>query len=282
MTPSLEEIRDEAIANESAYGKGRLRDEFRMKPKPDAEPKAWVKNPHSSKKYAIYLVADCIALRERKVKPKTEKQILAGKKLAQQAKLRSNEAQAGKAAKQWLENECLIIDTETTGLGSNAQIIELAIIDHLGKTIFDQRFKPTVDIEPRAEEIHGISMDDLLDKPSWPDKVEEIKKILLSKPVVIFNADFDLGMLASTTISFSLDADWIEKINYHCAMYLSAKAFGATNRYGSISLATAAGHANVQWQGDAHNASADALATLEVLKFLSLKLFNIESSLSKS
>lgn len=281
MSTSLEEIREEAISNESAYGKGRLRDEFRMKPKPDAEPKAWLKNPHGSKKYAIYFVADCIPLRERKVKPRTEKQIQADKKLSIQAKLRSKAGIAGKTAKEWLESECLIIDTETTGLGSNAQIIEMAIIDHLGNTVFDQRFKPSVEIESGAEAIHGISIDDLSDEPSWSEKINEIKEILLSKPVVIFNADFDLGMLLSTSHAFGLDLDWIERIDYRCAMYLSADAFGATNRYGSISLATAAGHADVEWQGEAHNAAADALATLGVLKFLLDGFINLESGLIK-
>nr|BDB33605.1 hypothetical protein [Pseudomonas aeruginosa] len=40
----LEVLRAEAIAADRSFSKGRLRDEFRMKPKPDATPVAHYKN----------------------------------------------------------------------------------------------------------------------------------------------------------------------------------------------------------------------------------------------
>ncbi len=45
------------------------------------------------------------------------------------------------------------------------------------------------------------------------------------------------------------------------AMKCAALVYGATNRYGTISLANATARAGVVWEGDAHSAAADALAT---------------------
>lgn len=45
--------RAEAIAGDRCFTKGRLRDEFRMKPAPGAEPVKWYKSAYGGK-YAVY------------------------------------------------------------------------------------------------------------------------------------------------------------------------------------------------------------------------------------
>lgn len=47
----------------------------------------------------------------------------------------------------------------------------------------------------------------------------------------------------------------------YCAMELAAGYYGATNRYGTISLASAASQAGLTWEGLAHSAIADARMT---------------------
>ncbi|MBN6329352.1 3'-5' exonuclease, partial [Escherichia coli] len=44
----------------------------------------------------------------------------------------------------------------------------------------------------------------------------------------------------------------------YCAMELAAGYYGATNRYGTISLACAASQAGLTWEGQAHSTIADA------------------------
>jgi hypothetical protein len=51
--------RAEAIAGDRCFTKGRLRDEFRMKPAPGAEPVKWYKSAYGGK-YAVYRIADCV------------------------------------------------------------------------------------------------------------------------------------------------------------------------------------------------------------------------------
>ncbi|HFG3231745.1 TPA: 3'-5' exonuclease, partial [Escherichia coli] len=53
-------------------------------------------------------------------------------------------------------------------------------------------------------------------------------------------------------------ADWLEELTVYCAMELAAGYYGATNRYGTISLACAASQAGLTWEGQAHSAIADA------------------------
>ncbi len=67
--------RAQAIAEDRCFSKGRLRDEFRMKPAPGAEPVKWYKNTYGGR-FAVYRIADCVPMREKR--PLTSKQQLAG------------------------------------------------------------------------------------------------------------------------------------------------------------------------------------------------------------
>lgn len=51
----------------------------------------------------------------------------------------------------------------------------------------------------------------------------------------------------------------------YCAMRFAAGYYGPTNRYGTISLASAASQAGLNWSGRAHSAVADAVMTARVL-----------------
>ncbi len=104
-------------------------------------------------------------------------------------------------------HEAIILDTETTGLGAAHQVIELA---YLALPTLEQlqtvspiyanncirkhqsRWCPSVDIDPRAEEIHGISIDDLEDCPP----VEEME-VPRCNYFIAHNAAFDHGMLGN-------------------------------------------------------------------------------------
>ena len=54
-------------------------------------------------------------------------------------------------------SDVLILDSETTGLGGTAELVELAIIDTTGKVLFDELIKPTVSVPLDASRIHGIT-----------------------------------------------------------------------------------------------------------------------------
>lgn len=254
--------RNEQPHEDRCYTRGRLRDEFRMKPAPGAEPVRMYKNPYGGK-YGVWRLSDCIPMQDKR--PQTEKQRQASIRLGLQAKMKSERGRIALQAYTWLSQDPLFLDTETTGLGNTAQALEIGLVNARGETVYHTRLKPTVSIEPGAAAVHGISEAELADAPSWPDVAAQLQQHIGSRPLVIFNMDFDMRIMKQTSSAHNDQADWLNALKVYCAMRLSAGYYGATNRYGTISLASAAGQAGLSWQGQAHSALADAVMTVGVV-----------------
>ncbi|WP_223253255.1 3'-5' exonuclease [Cycloclasticus zancles] len=275
----LETARAEALEKDQCFSKGRLRDEFRMKPKPDAEPVTFYKNGYGGK-FGVYKISDCVPMKARSTKPPSEKQKRARAILAVKAKLNSKEAKTSSKAVRWLDETPLFLDTETTGLDDQAQIIELAISDAQGTILLETKLRPSVSIDPEAEDVHGLTIEFLANAPTWPEVSDQVRKILCGRALVIFNADFDTRMFRQTAAAYGEPVEWVSELKTHCAMYLAADAFGPTNRHGSISLADAVDFAGVTWRGAAHGAVADTLATVDLVQAIGNIRRNLETELA--
>lgn len=282
MDKSMEELeaaRAEALEKDQCFSKGRLRDEFRMKPKPDAEPVTFYKNGYGGK-FGVYKISDCVPMKARSTKPPSEKQKRARAILAVKAKLNSKEAKTSSKAVRWLDENPLFLDTETTGLDDQAQIIELAISDAQGTILLETKLRPSVSIDPEAEDVHGLTIEFLANAPTWPEVSDQVRKILCGRALVIFNADFDTRMFRQTAAAYGESVEWVSELKTHCAMYLAADAFGPTNRHGSISLADAVDFAGVTWRGAAHGAVADTLATVDLVQAIGSIRRDLETELA--
>ncbi|EDV1310788.1 3'-5' exonuclease [Salmonella enterica subsp. enterica] len=282
MDKSMEELeaaRAEALEKDQCFSKGRLRDEFRMKPKPDAEPVTFYKNGYGGK-FGVYKISDCVPMKARSTKPPSEKQKRARAILAVKAKLNSKEAKTSSKAVRWLDENPLFLDTETTGLDDQAQIIELAISDSQGTILLETKLRPSVSIDPEAEDVHGLTIEFLANAPTWPEVSDQVRKILCGRALVIFNADFDTRMFRQTATAYGEPVEWVSELKTHCAMYLAADAFGPTNRHGSISLADAVDFAGVTWRGAAHGAVADTLATVDLVQAIGSIRRDLETELA--
>lgn len=251
-----------ALAGDKCFSQGRLRDEFRMKPAPGAEPVRWYKNGYGSK-YGVYRMADCVPLREKQ--PRTEKQRQSGARLGLQARMKSERGRAARLAHSWLSLDPVFLDTETTGLDAGAQALEIGLVNVSGDLIYETRLKPTVSIDPEAAAVHGISEAMLADAPAWPDIAQQLQHHIGRRPMVIFNADFDTRILKQTAAAYNDTASWLDTLTVYCAMWLAAGYYGSTNRYGTISLASTASQAGLSWTGQAHSAIADAVMTARVV-----------------
>ncbi len=169
-------------------------------------------------------------------------------------------------AHQWITERAYILDTETTGLDKQAQVIEIAVTDIDGKVIFQRYLRPSVLIDPEAQAVHGITLSALNNEPQWPQIADELIPLLTSRPLIIFNEKFDLRLIAQTAKAFAMDTRWIKQLQSQCAMELAAQFYGATNRYGTISLANAARAAGVSVKGKAHTAVVDCQTTAAVVR----------------
>lgn len=258
----LDARRAAALDGDKCFSLGRLRDEFRMKPVPGAEPVRWYKNGYGSK-YGVYRIADCVPLREKL--PRTEKQRQAGARLGLQARMKSERGRFARLAHTWLSQDPVFLDTETTGLDAGAQALEIALVNTRGDLIYETRLKPTVSIDPSAAAVHGICEAMLADAAAWPDIAQQLQHHIGRRPLVIFNADFDIRILKQTAAAHNAPGSWLDTLTVYCAMRLAAGYYGPTNRYGTISLASAVNQAGLNWSGRAHSAVADAVMTARVV-----------------
>ena len=66
--------------------------------------------------------------------------------------------------------DVLILDSETTRLGENGEIVEIAIIDTTGEPVLDRLVLPVGRIAAGAARVHGITRDMLraADAQPWP------------------------------------------------------------------------------------------------------------------
>ncbi|EHE6020016.1 3'-5' exonuclease [Salmonella enterica] len=234
-----------------------------MKPAPGAEPVRMYKSPYGGK-YGVYRIEDCVPLREKTLR--TEKQRQAGARLGLQSRMKSERGRAARLAHTWLSQYPVFLDTETTGLDAGAQALEIGLVNARGDLIYETRLKPTVSIEPAAAAVHGISDDELVSAPSWPDIAQQLQHHIDQRPLVIFNADFDMRILKQTAEAHNDPVSWLDTLTVYCAMRLAAGYYGPTNRYGTISLASAASQAGLNWSGRAHSAVADAVMTAGVVR----------------
>ncbi|EDV4590607.1 3'-5' exonuclease [Salmonella enterica subsp. enterica] len=233
-----------------------------MKPAPGAEPVRWYKNGYGGK-YGVYRLADCVPMQAKR--PQTEKQQQASARPGLQARMKSQRGRSARLAHLWLIQEPLFLDTETTGLDAGAQALEIGLVNALGEKIFETRLKPTISIDPAAAAVHGISDDELLGAPAWPDIAPLLQHYIGWRPLVIFNADFDTRILKQTAAAHNDPASWLDSLTVYCAMRLAAGYYDPTNRYGTISLSGAAIQAGLDWTGRAHSAVSDAVMTARVV-----------------
>jgi DNA polymerase III subunit epsilon len=126
-------------------------------------------------------------------------------------------------AKELLMTRPLFMDTETTGLGIDDEIIEIAILDHEGLVVFEQLVKPQKRIPADATRLHGITNECVQSAPTWEEIWPEVSKIIQNRYVGTYNADFDLRMLQQTNAIHQVN--WKNSIRFFCVMKLYAEYY---------------------------------------------------------
>jgi len=176
--------------------------------------------------------------------------------------------QAIAQAQTWLAREPLYLDTETTGVRGDAEIVEIALVDHTGTVVFDALVRPHLPIPPDATRIHGITNAMVAAAPTWATLWPQVEALLGGRPVGIFNASFDLRLLAQSNRQLGLP--WQEEaIASFCIMKLYAKFYGEWDIH----------RQNYRWQSldkaqrycgipllNSHRAKDDALLARAVLQ----------------
>lgn len=95
----------------------------------------------------------------------------------------------------------IFLDTETTGLypDQGHRIIEVAAVEMIHRRPTNRHFhvyiNPQREIDPAAQEVHGITLEFLQDKPLFEAIAQELIAFMQDAEVIIHNAPFDVGFL---------------------------------------------------------------------------------------
>lgn len=95
----------------------------------------------------------------------------------------------------------IVLDTETTGLEwqKGNRVVEIGCVELLerrptGRT-FHRYLNPDREFEPGAQEVTGLTLEFLADKPRFAEIAEEFLAFIDGAELIIHNAAFDLGFL---------------------------------------------------------------------------------------
>ena len=146
------------------------------------------------------------------------------------------------------------LDTETTGVSADDEIVELTIIDDNGEPLINTLLKPVNHTHwPKAQNVHGISPIDVRNAPTQTQISDDIRKVVKGKRVVIYNAPYDSQYLPELE----------EAAEVRCAM----REFAEWNKSKWLNLTNATKIVGYEWEG-AHRALADTKALRAVWKFI--------------
>lgn len=115
----------------------------------------------------------------------------------------------------------IVIDTETTGLDPRAghRVIEVAgveLMNHMPTgRVFHRYVHPEREVPPEAFAIHGISTELLQGKPLFAAIADEFIAFIAGDPLVIHNAEFDLGFINAELARAgrsALDLPWVDTV----------------------------------------------------------------------
>lgn len=166
---------------------------------------------------------------------------------------------AVRQARAWLRERPLYLDTETTGLGDNDEVIDLALIDHDGTVLIDTLIRPLIPVTPGAEAIHGLGNEAVAGAATLSEVLPKLTKLTKGRLVLIYNADFDLRLLHQSANARQVK---LPPINAACVMKVYARYHGDWNRhhgnYKWQSQAKAARQLGLDVPADLHRAAADA------------------------
>lgn len=157
--------------------------------------------------------------------------------------------------------EVVLIDTETTGFGPGARLVEVAALHvRAGEAVgsFQTLVRPGVPIPWAATRVHGITDAMVRDAPTEAEAARQLRDFLGSRPLVAHNASFDVAVLRGAFARAGVTAPgcvvW-------CSLAMSRRVFpeAASHRLGA--LASSLGLAS----GVAHRAMGDVQTTRALL-----------------
>lgn len=135
-----------------------------------------------------------------------------------------------KQAKEIFKNKdkYIIVDTETSGIGNCAEVLEMCAISLDGEVLIEYFFNPKGIIAPEAIAIHGLTSEILQQKGAvtWDTCASEIVQFFAGKTILAYNASFDKKMIDQTAALYGFESPIEETV---CIMRLRQQFAGTQN-----------------------------------------------------
>lgn len=152
----------------------------------------------------------------------------------------------------------VILDTETTGLGPTAEVIQIAVVDTAGTPLLNTLVRPLHlrSMPPDAAAIHGITMKMLDGAPTWPEVAPGLLERTTGRIIVTYNAEYDSRLIKQTA---SRNGGAMPLAQWDCAMLEYARFRGVWDH-------SKGGYRWHRLCGGDHSALGDCLATLALIR----------------
>lgn len=173
-------------------------------------------------------------------------------------------------------DDAVILDTETTGLTDDSEIVDIAIINMSGDVLLDTWVMPKGPIPRDASDSHGITLEKLRKAGAlpWPAHHNTVQSLLdEASEIVIYNAEFDTRILDQTARIHGLELQ-LPKHKVRCAMLDYAQFRGEVGRYGGFrwhKLIDAFERETGMRAFEGHVARADCSMVLALMAAVSIK-----------
>jgi DNA polymerase-3 subunit epsilon len=162
-----------------------------------------------------------------------------------------------------LKNPLVFFDLETTGINvASDRIVEISwlkIMPSGQESSYTQLINPTIPIDPKATAIHGISDEDVKDKPTFKEIAKSLARELEGCDLAGYNSNkFDIPLLAEEFLRAEVDFDMSKRklIDVQVIFHkMEQRTLSAAYKF----------YCQKDLE-DAHSAQADTLATYEILK----------------
>jgi len=185
-----------------------------------------------------------------------------------------------------LANGCVIVDVETTGTDTDAEILSLAAIDHKGNILQRELVRPKrpIDESGGAFRVNKISNAMVAGARPWPHVWLDLKVLLEAHgviagrtPLVGYNVGFDWRMVVQSSQLYWEDvAVYAAKIQLACAMdqfgsYQRMLNPDARKRYKLADACKMIGAPPREF----HREDQDCLAVLDLLRYMADRAIDV-------
>ena len=169
-----------------------------------------------------------------------------------------------------IPDDALFIDTETTGMAEDDEVVEIGIVDISGRKVFDSLVRASKPINEKARAVNKISDSILVTAPAYTEIAETLEKIVAGHPLVGHNVSFDIRLLSQTHKKYmdgKMEDFWQKAVLFDTRMI--SKEYLKISKHSLDSLCKCLG-----WKGDeTHRAADDAYQCLWLAKTLETRPF---------